>query len=271
MKLSKNFIDSAMVKGIAEITYDMWIKGWDEYNGGNVSYLLSNQEEKLVDLEEAQIRSMEVPNMPENLIGRYILITASGSHFRTLKDNLKRDVGVVKITEKGYDIVWGFEEGRRPTSEFYLHTLSHSSRLEKDPEHKVIVHNHATNVVKLGLVLEPDDKAYTLPLWRVLTEAVYVFHDGVSVLPWELPGTESIGKATAEKLKKSRIVVWANHGVMASGKDFQDCFGLIETVDKAAGIYLDTLKIKNYEGLTNEQIESFANSLGLEVRQDIIK
>lgn len=269
--MSKSFVQSGPVQGIASITYDMWKNGWDEYNGGNVSYLLSDEEVSSLELDPSKERDLETPNMPSNLIGRYILITASGSHFRTLKDHLTRDVGVVRITEKGYTIVWGFDEDRKPTSEFYLHTLSHSARLEIDPDHKVIVHNHATNVVRLGLVLEPTDKAYTLPLWRVLTEGVYVFYDGIGVVPWELPGTESIGRATAKKLQHSRIVVWANHGVMASGKSFQDCFGLIETVNKAAGIYLDTLAIKKYDGLTDEQIKSFANSLGLEARKDIFE
>lgn len=268
--MTTNFIESTPVKGIADITYDMWVKGWDEYNGGNVSYLLSDEEVKLIKLDKSLERHIETPNMPENLIGRYILITATGSHFRTLKDNLDTDVGVVRITKTGYTIVYGFEGDRRPTSEFYLHTLSHSSRLESDPEHKVILHNHATNVVKLGMVLDPNDKDYTLSLWKVLTEGVYVFHDGVGVVPWELPGTESIGRATAEKLKKSRIVVWANHGVMASGNSYQECFGLIETVNKAAEIYLETLNIRKTDGLTNKQIKDFAESLGLKPREDIL-
>lgn len=267
--MTKDFIESQPVKGIAKITYDMWNKGWDEYNGGNVSYLLSDDEVSKINFDKEIERKIETPNMPKNLIGRYILITATGSHFRTLKDNLNTDIGVVRIEENGYTIVWGFHKNKKPTSEFYLHVLSHGARLEIDKNHRVIVHNHATNVVRLGLVLNPDDKSYTLPLWRVLAEGIYVFYDGIGVLPWMLPGTEAIGRATAEKLKTSRIVVWANHGVMASGKSFQDCFGLIETVNKAAGIYLDTLLIKKYDGLSNENIKEFGHNLGVEIREDI--
>lgn len=268
---SNEFIESTAVLEIAELTYDMWSLGWDEYNGGNVSYLLSNKEVDQLNISPNLKTSVDVdvPNMPENMIGRYLLITASGSHFRTLKDNLDTDIGVVRITKNGYTVVWGFDEDHRPTSEFYLHVLSHSARLEIDPDHKVVIHNHATNVVRLSLVLEPNDKAYTLPLWRVLTEGVYVFPDGIGVLPWEVPGTESIGRATAEKLQKSRIVVWANHGVMATGRSFQDCFGLIETVNKSAGIYLDTLGLQKHNGLTDEQIIAFCDSLDIVPRQDI--
>lgn len=269
--MNENFLKSKPVHDIAELTYDMWNRGWDEYNGGNVSYLLSDEEVALIDMDPDNGTTVEVPNMPKNLLGRYILITASGSQFRTLKNRLNTDIGVFKITETGYTIVWGFEGDNRPTSELYLHVLSHSARVGIDPNHKVVVHNHATNVVRLGLVLEPTDKAYTLPLWRVLTEGVYVFHDGIGVLPWELPGTESIGRATAKKLERSRIVVWANHGVMATGTSFQDCFGLIETVDKSAGIYLDTLSLQKYDGLTDEQIIAFGESLNLSPRKDIFE
>jgi len=269
--LSDKFYKTDPVQGIAKITYDMWKLGWDEYNGGNVSYLLSDKEVEFLNTSSSSGSSVEVINMPENLIGRYLLITASGSHFRTLKENLRTDIGIVKITETGYTIVWGFEDGHRPTSEFYLHVLSHSARIDIDPDHKVVIHNHATNVVRLSLVLEPNDKDYTLPLWRVLTEAVYVFPDGIGVIPWEVPGTESIGKATAKKLQQSRIVVWANHGVMGTGNSFQDCFGLIETVNKSAGIYLDTLSLQKYSGLTNEEILAFADSLDIVPRQDILE
>ena len=31
---------------LCHVTYDMWNKGWDEYNGGNVSYRLTKDEGK---------------------------------------------------------------------------------------------------------------------------------------------------------------------------------------------------------------------------------
>ena len=32
------------IEGLCQVTYDMWNKGWDEYNGGNVSYRLTVEE-----------------------------------------------------------------------------------------------------------------------------------------------------------------------------------------------------------------------------------
>lgn len=85
----KRFEQSKVVQELCAITYDMWRNGWDEYNGGNVSYLLS--EDEVGELQEGVPRvKVEVEAVPESLVGRCLLITASGSHFRTLKDHAKK-------------------------------------------------------------------------------------------------------------------------------------------------------------------------------------
>ena len=42
------------INELCHVTYDMWNKGWDEYNGGNVSYRLTENEVKTLakDLEK---------------------------------------------------------------------------------------------------------------------------------------------------------------------------------------------------------------------------
>ncbi len=65
-----------------------------------------------------------------------------------------------------------------------------------------------------------------------------VFPDGVGVLPCMVCGTNEIGMATAEKMKKTRLVVWTNHGIYGAGKTIDEAFGLIETVEKTAQIYM---------------------------------
>jgi rhamnulose-1-phosphate aldolase len=54
-------------------------------------------------------------------------------------------------------------------------------------------------------------------------------------------GTNEIGEATAEKMKKFRLVVWTNHGIYGTGKNMDEAFGLIETVEKTAQIYMLSL------------------------------
>ena len=38
------------INELCHVTYDMWNKGWDEYNGGNVSYRLTENEVKILQL-----------------------------------------------------------------------------------------------------------------------------------------------------------------------------------------------------------------------------
>ena len=78
---------------LCHVTYDMWNKGWDEYNGGNVSYRLTKEEARSIEADlagtlytyyDTNRNEVEVLDVPEHVQGEYLLITASGSHFRTL-------------------------------------------------------------------------------------------------------------------------------------------------------------------------------------------
>ena len=237
---------------LCHVTYDMWNKGWDEYNGGNVSYRLTKDEAESLGTDligtsyayySEDRKEVEVLDVPEHVQGEFILITASGSQFRTLCLQPEVNTGIIQLTPKGYKVVAGFVTGKRPTSEIFMHILAHAARIKVDPEHRVVIHNHATNIAVYSLLDEVTSESLTLDLWSVLTESIVVFHDGIAVLPWEVPGTQLIGVDTARELATHRLVVWAKHGVLSTGKDYQDCFGLIETADKAAHIALELKRV----------------------------
>ena len=227
-----------------------------EYNGGNVSYRLKKEEKlrlkddlqatnyPIMDKEQTEIQVMEIPH---NMVGEYLLITASGSHFRYLHHQPEIDTGIIKLTKRGYQLIAGFKDGKRPTSEIFMHILAHAARLQQDSEQRVVIHNHATNIVLYSLLHQVTSRSLTFDLWSVLTESIVVFPDGIAVLPWEVPGTQTIGELTAKELVDHRLVVWAKHGVLSTGRDYQDCFGLIETADKAAHIALELQRISGKE------------------------
>ncbi|EHI70441.1 rhamnulose-1-phosphate aldolase [Streptococcus ictaluri] len=201
---------------------------------------------------------IEVMPIPENMQHQYLLISASWSHFRQLKNQPAVDSGIIRLTQTGYQIIAGFNSGKKPTSEIFMHILAHSARLAVNKDHRVVVHNHATNLVLYSLLNEVTSKSLTLDLWSVLTESIVVFPDGIAVLPWEVPGTRQIGLDTARELKDHRLVVWAKHGVLSTGVDYQDCFGLIETANKAAKIALD-LKMISQKNLKECNILTIDN------------
>ena len=72
---------------------------------------------------------------------------------------------------------------------------------------------------------------HTRSLWRMCTECMMVFPDGIAVLPWMMGGTESIGQATAEKIKgipawrvSSRGNFYMRWGFCAHGFFMWRCF-----------------------------------------------
>lgn len=267
------------INELLEVTYDMWQHGWDEYNGGNVSYRLTKEEIGTLrhDLEDTLFtyndsqEEVDVLSVPDNMQEEYLLITASGSHFRTLKNQPEIDTGIIRITSTGYQVIAGFNSGKKPTSEIFMHILAHSARVSQNPNHRVVIHNHATNIVIYSLLEEITSRRLTIELWSVLTESIVVFPDGIAVLPWEVPGTYQIGLDTAHELKKHRLVVWAKHGVLSTGVSYQDCFGLIETADKAANI---ALKLRSTSGksiqdnniLTTDDLEKVCQKLQVKGR-----
>ena len=87
------------------------------------------------------------------------------------------------------------------------HLMSHMARLEVDPENRIVMHTHPTYTLAMNYVHELDEKKFTHTLWEMCTECIVVFPDGVGVLPWMLCGTNSIGEATAEKMKEFRVVI----------------------------------------------------------------
>ena len=97
---------------------------------------------------------------------------------------------------------------------------------------------HPNNVIAMTFVLPLESRAFTRALWKAMTECVVVFPGGVGVVPWMVPGGADIARETAAMMETFDAVIWAQHGLFASGPDFDTTFGLMHTVEKAADIYV---------------------------------
>ena len=86
------------------------------------------------------------------------------------------------------------------------------------------------------------------------SECVLAFPEGIALLPWMKCGEGEIGDATAEKMKNKRVVVWPFHGIFSSGNSLLDAIGLIETIDKNAGVYVAVAGRMN-QSMTDENVE----------------
>ena len=122
------------------------------------------------------------------------------------------------------------------------------------------------NLLAMTFVHDLDERAFTRTLWRMCTECMMVFPDGVNVLPWMLCGTNEIGLATAQKMQTARLVVWAQHGIYGAGRDLDETFGLIETVEKAAEVYLKIAHLPIKNTITDAQLHAIEAHFGVTAR-----
>ena len=268
----KNIMNAPFVEEMRKTTANMYRLGWDERNGGNISYLLNTDEVgEYLDLNNV-IRTIPLGFNATSIIGKIFIVTGTGKYFKNVDSDPETNLGIVRIAEDGQtaELLWGYKDGGKFTSEFPAHLMSHMARLSVDPDNRVVMHCHPTSTLAINYVHELNEKTFTHTLWEMCTECIVVFPDGVGVLPWMLCGTNSIGEATAEKMKEFRLVVWGMHGVYGAGKTMDETFGLIETVEKAAQIYMLTAHLPRVNTIRDDQMVELAEFFGVNYRKDFL-
>ena len=260
-----------MVETVRTLT-NLYRLGWDERNGGNLSYLLYDEDiEGYLDTDKV-IREIPMSFDASKIKGKIFLVTGTGKYFKNVQYDPAENLGIIRISESGNvaELLWGFSDGGKFTSELPAHLMSHMVRLEIDPAHRVVMHTHPTNTIAMSLVHDTSARAFTRTLWQMQTESIVVFPEGVAVLPWMVCGTNDIGVATAEQLKEQRLCVWTAHGIYGTGKTLDEAFGLIETVEKAAQLYMLSAPVGIKNGINDKQLRALAAAFGLDYRREYL-
>lgn len=265
----KDIMTAPFLTEMVRTATNMYNHGWDERNGGNISLMLERDE--ITDYLDTNHVIREIPvgfEVPE-LAGGYFLVTGTGKYFKNVQYDPENNLGLIRIAEGGSttQLLWGYSDGGRFTSELPAHLMSHMKRLAVDPENRVVMHCHPDNLLAMTYVHDLDERAFTRTLWQMCTECIVVFPDGVNVLPWMLCGTNEIGGATAEKMRTARLVVWAQHGIYGAGKNLDETFGLIETAEKAAEIYMKIAHLPLKNTITDEQLHELERHFGVIARE----
>ena len=257
---------------------DGWLQGWHERNGGNLTYRMKEEEvaqcRPFFDEQPRQWVNMGV--QADNPAGEYFITTGSGKFFRNVEPDPVHSIGIVEINDKGdsWRIVWGLEDGAKPTSEFPSHFMNHSVRkAATNGANRVIYHCHATNVIALTYILPLNDRDFTRALWQSATECPVVFPEGVGVCPWMVPGGADIAMATSELMKTYQAAIWAQHGLFASGPDFDITFGLAHTIEKSAEIYVKVLSMGGgiiRQTITDDDLRAIARDFGVTLNEKFL-
>ena len=265
----KDILTAPFLVEMVRTTTNMYAHGWDERNGGNISLLLDEAEvAEYVDINNV-IRTIPTGFDAPSLAGKYFMVTGTGKYFKNVQYDPAVNLGLIRIAADGTtaELLWGYADGGRFTSELPAHLMSHVERLKVDPDNRVVMHCHPANLLAMTYVHDLDERAFTRTLWQMCTECIVVFPDGVNVLPWMLCGTNEIGEATAAKMQTARLVVWAQHGIYGAGKDLDETFGLIETAEKAAEIYMMIAHLPLVNTITDEQMHQLESRFGVKARE----
>ncbi|MBQ2061990.1 MAG: rhamnulose-1-phosphate aldolase [Oscillospiraceae bacterium] len=265
----KDILTAPFMAEMIRTCTNMYAHGWDERNGGNISQLLDEEEVTEYLDTAAVLRAIPTGFSAPELDGRYFLVTGTGKYFKNVQYAPEVNLGVVRLADSGRtaELLWGFTDGGRFTSEFPAHMMSHVARRRVDPENRVVMHCHPANLLAMTYVHTLDEREFTRTLWQMCTECIIVFPEGVNVLPWMLCGTNAIGEATAEKMTTARLVVWAQHGIYGAGRDLDETFGLIETAEKAAEIYMKIAHLPRLNTITDGQMHQLEKRFGVRARE----
>jgi len=87
-----------------------------------------------------------------------------------------------------------------------------------------------------------------------------------------VPGGKEIADASVKLMEKYRVVVWAHHGLFVCGDDFDEAFGLMDTVEKAAEI---CVKVRSMGGkqqtIPEDGFRQLAKDFKIDLNQDFLK
>ena len=222
--------------------------GFHERNGGNLSYHMTPA--------EASAASALLKGRPPcpwtdvdpkgdvavpGLGGEWFLVTGSGKFFRNVAYDTEASIAICELDQAGahYRVRWGLRDGGRPTSEFSSHlmNLEVKDRLT-DGKVRVIYHAHPANLIAMTYVVPLKDRDFTRALWNTMTECPVIFPEGVGVVKWMVPGGREVAVATSKLMERYNNVVWAHHGLFCAADSFDNAMGQMETIEKAAKIYM---------------------------------
>lgn len=268
--------DFEVMRSFIRMCNDGWQQGWHERNGGNLTYRLRDSE--IAQFEPFFRRDRGWVPMgvtAENLSGAYFIATGSGKFLRNADIAPEDNLCIVEINKAAdaWRILWGLEQGGRPTSELPTHFLNHSVRTAATKgQSRVIYHAHTPAVIALTYILPLSARDFTRALWQSATECPVVFPQGVGVVDWMVPGGTEIAKASAELMKLYDAVIWAHHGIFCAGPDFDLSFGLMHTIEKAADIYLRILgsgqRIR--QTISDNNLRDLAAAFGITLNEEFL-
>lgn len=189
-----------------------------------------------------------------------LLVTASGRRLRDVLDQPDRSLCALVIDAGG--AAWLHRPNNStllPTSEIGSHVAIHARALGATPKLHAVVHAQPPKTTFLSHIpAYQESTRFTRQLFRWQPETITAMPHGVTVVPYETPGSAEQGAQTANAFRNSNVVLWAGHGVVArSLSGPMAAADLIEYLEAAAGYELLDIQLgRPATGLTVAQLRA---------------
>ena len=256
---------SAEVEKIAEVAGYLWQNGWAERNGGNITVNVTefadDEMKQMPAISEVKQIGVTLPALK----GCYFYCKGTGKRMRDLARRPMDNGSVIRILDDCASYVIIADNAVMPTSELPSHLTVHAHLIETGSSYKATVHTHPIELVAMShnrKFLGKD--VLTNILWSMIPETKAFCPLGLGVVPYELPGSNSLADATLKELEDYDVVLWEKHGVFAKGLDVMDAFDQIDVLSKSAKIYIDSRCMGfEPEGMSQEQLQEMTKAFNL--------
>jgi rhamnulose-1-phosphate aldolase len=211
-------------------------RGWAERNAGNLSINITGDIiRRMPDLSAPVVR---LSRRYQLLAGQILLVSRTGSRMRDIAVRPGTGTGLLQISSDGRSYM-SSDPAFRPTTELPTHLAIHEHLLRSGSADRAVLHTHPDECIALTHMIDCRNSGkINRILSSMIPETVIVNPRGVGCLPFAMPGSEGMAAGTVRLLKKSPVVLWEKHGVLAVGENIIEAFDLIDTVNKAAKLYL---------------------------------
>ena len=181
------------------------------------------------------------PGYSGNISARYkdgMLITTSGSSNGYLQED-----EIVYTDFSGNSL----EEGKKPSSEKFLHIAIYKKR----PEFNFIIHVHPPYLSSFA----SSDKDLMTP---IMAENVFYF-GGIPLAEYALPSSMELVYNTVKYFDNYDAVLMANHGFIVGSKTIEDAYLKLELAESYAQVVLNTEILGGAKVLSKEQAQAILN------------
>ncbi len=240
---SLDFDLQKLIDNIGRVANYFWERDWAGGNAGNISVQLKDFKE-IHNNVHCNGGKFTAP-FPM-LAGDYYIVTASGRRMRDILNKPEENLCIVRIDDRGesYNVLWGCKTGRFPTSEFTSHLGAYNVRKETGNPVSVVMHTQPLDMITLSLIPEyQSSEKFSELIWKMQPETIINIPEGIAFLDYEIPGSEELAAKTVKAFRDGfRILLWANHGVIAAGNDLDEVLDLIDHANSSSVIALKLME-----------------------------